>query len=103
MPYAWPAWLPLPPQPTLHWRRADKELGKLQQQVDLRAERLQREVGADQVAYLAQVAALEAEWAGVRRSFGELEGKLTGVTQAATKIGNRLQVRWRGTHGAAWS
>ncbi|KAL4458016.1 hypothetical protein ABPG75_012881 [Micractinium tetrahymenae] len=73
------------------FERADKELGRLQQQVDLRAERLRREVGAEQASYLAKVAALEAEWAGVRRSFGELESKLTGVTQAATKIGNRLQ------------
>lgn len=60
--------------------------------MDLRAERLRREVGSEQAAYLAKVAALEAEWAGVRRSFGELESKLTGVTQAATKVGNRLQV-----------
>ncbi|PSC72605.1 exocyst complex component sec10 [Micractinium conductrix] len=73
------------------FERCDKELAKLQQQVDLRAERLRREVGAEEAGYRARVAAMEAEWAGVRRGFGELEARMTGVTQAATKIGNRLQ------------
>lgn len=72
--------------------RCDKELAKLQQQVDLRAERLRREVAGEEAGYLSRVAALEAEWAGVRRGFGELEGRMNGVTQAATKISNRLQV-----------
>ena len=93
----WPATRPLtrsPAPPTLP--SCDKELSKLQHQVDLKAERLRREVGAEEGAYQAQVAGLEAQWAAVRGGFGELEGRMTGVTQAATKIGNRLQV-------GAWS
>lgn len=65
--------------------------------MDLRAERLRREVGSQEAGQAAQVAGLEAQWAGVRQGFGELEGRMTGVTQAATKVGNRLQVR-----AAAW-
>lgn len=101
--------LPPPPRPPpaalpclpYHPSRCDKELAKLQQQVDLRAERLRREVGAEEAGYRARVAAMEAEWAGVRRGFGELEARMTGVTQAATKIGNRLQVStaWRAPTG----
>ena len=93
--------LPCAPPPTPSLTRppasptpssCDKELAKLQHQVDLKAERLRREVGAEEGAYQAQVAGLEAQWAAVRGGFGELEGRMTGVTQAATKIGNRLQV-----------
>ena len=73
--------------------RCDRELAKMQQQVDLRAERLRREVGAQEAGHAAQLAGLEAQWAGVRQGFGELEGRMTSVTQAATKVGNRLQVR----------
>lgn len=73
------------------FERCDKELAKLQQQADVRAERLRREAGGEEGAYLGKVAALEAEWAGMRSGFGQLEGRLTGVTQSATKIGNRLQ------------
>ena len=74
--------------------RCDKELARLQQQVDMRAERLRREVGAEEAGHEVQLAGLEEQWGGVRGGFAELEGRLTGVTQAATKIGNRLQVRW---------
>jgi len=88
---------PLPPPPSP--ARCDHELGKLQQQVDLRAERLRREVGSQEAGHAAQLAALEAQWSGVRQGFGELEGRMTGVTQAATKVGNRLQVRCRHDHG----
>lgn len=81
------------PHPLPCAARCDRELAKLQQQVDLRAERLRREVGTQEAGHAAQLAGLEAQWAGVRQGFGELEGRMTSVTQAATKVGNRLQVR----------
>jgi hypothetical protein len=71
--------------------RCDKELGRLQHQVDLRADRVRREAAAGEAAYKAQVAGLEAQWGEARAAFADLEGRMNRVTQAATKIGNRLQ------------
>lgn len=79
--------------PTPHFLdRCDSELAKLQQQVDQRAERLRREVQAEEAGCGTKVAALEAQWGALRGGFGELEGRMTAATQAATKIGNRMQV-----------
>lgn len=77
--------------------RCDKEMARLQHQVDLKAERVHREAAAEQGAYRGQVAALEAQWGAAQAAFADLEGRMTQVTQAAAKIGNRLQV------GGAWS
>jgi hypothetical protein len=60
--------------------------------VDLKAERLRREVGAEEGAFRGQVAGLEAQWVEARAAFADLEGRMNRVTQAAAKIGNRLQV-----------
>ncbi|KAL4853455.1 Exocyst complex component SEC10b [Chlorella vulgaris] len=69
----------------------DKEMARLQHQVDLKAERVRREAAAEQGAYRGQVAALEAQWGAAQAAFADLEGRMTQVTQAAAKIGNRLQ------------
>ena len=39
-----------------------------------------------------QVVQLQAGWDAAQQSFADLEGRMTSATQAATKIGNRLQV-----------
>lgn len=84
-----PPHTPNPPTPP---HRADRELARLQQQADARAERLRRDAAAGGAGQGARVAALEGQWASLRAGLGGLEGRMTAATQAATKIGNRLQV-----------
>lgn len=40
-----------------------------------------------------QVSQLEVGWDAAQQGFADLENRVTSVTQAATQIGNRLQVR----------
>lgn len=81
--------------------RADRELARLQQQADARAERLRRDAAAGGAGQGARVAGLEGQWGSLREGFSGLEGRMTAATQAATKIGNRLQARGGGGR-AAW-
>lgn len=70
--------------------RCDKELARLQQQVDLKAERLRRQAAEEEGAFQSQLGAAAAGWEGARRASQGLEGRMDAVTQAATKVGNRL-------------
>ena len=68
-------------------------------------ERQRREAAAETGAHAARVDALEEQWGAVQVGFQGLEGRMTAVTQAATRVGNRLvnaeAYRQRALEGAA--
>ncbi|KAK9823591.1 hypothetical protein WJX72_004079 [[Myrmecia] bisecta] len=73
------------------FERAEKEMSKLQAEVDQRVDVLQREVADEEENFQMQVEILEAGLEETQQSFQELDGQMGHVGQASTRIGDRLQ------------
>ncbi|DBB07800.1 TPA: hypothetical protein ACH3X3_009214 [Trebouxia sp. C0006] len=74
-----------------HFDKAEKELRRLQSQLDRQMQKLQRSVGEAERDYQAEVIELEAVVEEVHEGFQSLDQQMSRAGQTATKIGDRLQ------------
>lgn len=73
------------------FQRADKELRRLQSQLDRQMQKLHRSVDEAESDYQVEVTELEAVSGELHEGFQSLDQQMSRASQTATKIGDRLQ------------